>query len=604
MKIQCQSCQAKYTIADEKVVGKVVKIRCKKCSSTIVINGNEMRAEMRPEMRPSDEQSDTHAFDFASQHNQQWTVNVADGDQRTMTAQEIVAEYRAGTLNDETYCWKEDMPDWLPLHEIESLYSAIRLPSQVSFQEDPQAAAAVPAPPLVEAPQAPLFGQNEPSQPSPSPFAGHADESSEKSAGPFASEAPSAAPMPATPALPAIAIQEAAAAPATTAPAPAAAAPAAAARRGGGRGQGADLFGNAARAGSDDDILTGMPRSSGGSSVAPATEEKLTGQRNESSVLFSLSALTEAAKNEAAPTNRNSTATADGSGLIDIRALSASISSNEKKDTKARIDDIMNLSGGGAFGTALAAPILAPSPLETADSTAAAGSKNSKALLWGLLGMGALIAAAIIIAVILLLKPSTPSHADANPPTAAVPPPTETTPTTAPTEDNTPPPPGTGQANPVPTPNATQAPPTTGGRQRGGPAPRGAVPGRTPESPRPPNATQPGLDDAIRNAVRPQNDAPRANAGGGATAPFDRGAASGALSSVNVQSCKKADGPTGTGHVKVTFTPDGSVSTAIVDSGPFQGTAVGGCVAGKYRGARVPAFSGGPVAVGKSFTIN
>ena len=35
MKIQCQSCQAKYTIADEKVLGKVVKIRCKKCGATV-----------------------------------------------------------------------------------------------------------------------------------------------------------------------------------------------------------------------------------------------------------------------------------------------------------------------------------------------------------------------------------------------------------------------------------------------------------------------------------------------------------------------------------------------------------------------------------------
>ena len=41
MKIACQSCQAKYTIADEKVVGKVVKIRCKKCGSTIVVNGQD-----------------------------------------------------------------------------------------------------------------------------------------------------------------------------------------------------------------------------------------------------------------------------------------------------------------------------------------------------------------------------------------------------------------------------------------------------------------------------------------------------------------------------------------------------------------------------------
>ncbi len=41
MKITCQSCQAKYTIADEKVAGKTVKIKCKKCGATIVVHGNE-----------------------------------------------------------------------------------------------------------------------------------------------------------------------------------------------------------------------------------------------------------------------------------------------------------------------------------------------------------------------------------------------------------------------------------------------------------------------------------------------------------------------------------------------------------------------------------
>ena len=49
MKIACQSCQAKYTIADEKVVGKVVKIRCKKCGTTIVVNGQEGAAPERDE---------------------------------------------------------------------------------------------------------------------------------------------------------------------------------------------------------------------------------------------------------------------------------------------------------------------------------------------------------------------------------------------------------------------------------------------------------------------------------------------------------------------------------------------------------------------------
>ena len=40
MKIVCDACSAKYSIADEKVKGKVFKIRCKKCSNIIVVRGN------------------------------------------------------------------------------------------------------------------------------------------------------------------------------------------------------------------------------------------------------------------------------------------------------------------------------------------------------------------------------------------------------------------------------------------------------------------------------------------------------------------------------------------------------------------------------------
>ena len=39
MKIICDTCGAKYSIADEKVRGKVFKIRCKKCSEIIVVRG-------------------------------------------------------------------------------------------------------------------------------------------------------------------------------------------------------------------------------------------------------------------------------------------------------------------------------------------------------------------------------------------------------------------------------------------------------------------------------------------------------------------------------------------------------------------------------------
>jgi predicted Zn finger-like uncharacterized protein len=44
MKIVCDSCGAKYSIADEKVAGKIFKIRCKKCSSVLEVRGDQTGA--------------------------------------------------------------------------------------------------------------------------------------------------------------------------------------------------------------------------------------------------------------------------------------------------------------------------------------------------------------------------------------------------------------------------------------------------------------------------------------------------------------------------------------------------------------------------------
>ena len=121
MKITCQACQAKYTIADEKVLGKIVKIRCKKCGSTIVVNGADPSAGAG---------SPSHLADGADApvdpSQDDWTVNVAEGDQRTMKEDEIVAAFVAGVVDDETYCWRDGMADWAPLREIPGLQAACR----------------------------------------------------------------------------------------------------------------------------------------------------------------------------------------------------------------------------------------------------------------------------------------------------------------------------------------------------------------------------------------------------------------------------------------------------------------------------------------------
>jgi predicted Zn finger-like uncharacterized protein len=559
MKIACQSCQAKYTIADEKVLGRVVKIRCKKCGATIVINGNEV-SEAGAQPPPLEDTAQANAapgYDYAAQQaGEQWTVNVADGDQRTMTAAEIVSQFRAGVVNDETYCWKDGMADWLPVREIDSLAAScgIAAGAPPEAPPEPQAAAGMGG----------LFGGG--GTPYPSPMAASAEANG--GGGLFGGTA---------------------------------AAPAPAARRAG-RAAGADLFGAAAEAGGENDVMTSAPQG------APAMHEdgKLTGQRNENSVLFSLTALTQNAPKDEGPAPPG-----DGSGLIDLRALASTMAPNNESQ-RNHVDDIMNLGGGGAFSAALAAPVLAP-PLET--DTGLGGYPSQQAgnrkLMIALIAVG-MVAIGLMVVIFLALKPkpetampgtegtaSTGAGAGAvaNNPTASAPAAT----------DSTPPPTATTAAPPDTA--VAAAKPATAGRHGGGgnwsgaSAPQGD---NTPKANVPPPSQPPaGFESAIKQAAGDNGSGPsQAAATPASTAPFDRGAAAAALGAINVASCKRADGPTGGGHVAVTFAPSGGVVSAVVDQPPFAGTVVGGCVAGKFRGARVPAFGGGNIKVGKSFAIN
>lgn len=55
--------------------------------------------------------------------------------------------------------------------------------------------------------------------------------------------------------------------------------------------------------------------------------------------------------------------------------------------------------------------------------------------------------------------------------------------------------------------------------------------------------------------------------------------------------------------MKVTFRPSGTVSVVNVEA-PYGGAATGACIAQRFRGASVPAFTSGPITVGKSSTID
>ncbi|MEO7110587.1 MAG: zinc-ribbon domain-containing protein, partial [Polyangiaceae bacterium] len=274
MKISCQSCAAKYTIADEKVVGKVIKIKCKKCGATIVVNGNDPAAlaqQIASEAASFDDNAQTQligqgaAAGLASPD--EWTVSVTDDDQQTMTTDQVVAAYAQGTIQGDTYVWRDGMADWLPLAEVSEL-----------------------------APMLAGHGSNGHASPYASP---PAQSGSFGSGGGGAYETTGAMPSPQLPV--------------------AAAMPAA--RKANARGS-VDLFGSREE-----------PQSAAATAANSAAHN--IGERNETSVLFSLSALT---------------AAEDAAKKPEPKRSSFQMSND-------RVDDILSLGGGSA------APMLAPPPM-------------------------------------------------------------------------------------------------------------------------------------------------------------------------------------------------------------------------------------------------
>jgi predicted Zn finger-like uncharacterized protein len=539
MKITCQSCQAKYTIADEKVLGKIVKIRCKKCSSTIVVNGSD--ASGAAVYGSQDAASDAGG---QAGGDEGWTVNVGEGDQRTMTDAEIVGAFQSGAIGGETFCWKDGMSDWLPLREIDALFDACN------------ATRAIPSPVADASSATRVHGRG------------------------ATADVPAAA--------------QYAAAPASSGNG---AANGGTARRAGGRAAGADLFHGAAQAGSEEEVMTSAPAGTPQAFDDPKPMGAPTGARNENSVLFSLSALTSKG-NDRPPAVPG----VEASGLIDIRQLSAQMGRGDDKK-RSRVDDIMNLSSGGAFNGALSAPVLAAPSVDQYSGPAAgdAPAEKSKTVIFLALGAAAFVIVAAVGATFLLMHKGTDadgaSAAAAAAPSASAAPAVAagTAPAATATASAAAEPSAAETAAAAPTAAATAAEPNTAAA---------APPAAAAEHLAPVAHPQQAVAAAAPVHIAAPAAAPAPAGGGDVAFNFGEAKAKLGAAAASTQSCKKPDGPVGTGRVVVVFAPSGGAQTATLQGPPFDGTPTGACVAARFRGVHVPPFSGSPFSVTKSFTIN
>ena len=395
MKITCQSCSAKYTIADEKVQGKVAKIRCRKCGETIVVNGQgaaEGAAAMATTAPLQDVDTDGDIT---------YTVSVAEDDQRPMAPVEIARAYASGLINLETYVWTDGMEDWLALGEIPALAK------------------------LVEKASVPVAAAAKPTAASAS-----ASASASAGAGLFA-----VTPTPFT-----------AVAAATTPVQIPMATPTPAARRDGVRNR-VDLFGTPTQPEEEDEpTRIGSPAAL----MSLANEEpdararqqpqyqpqyqpqqpssahsdatSMTGARNEQSVLFSLNALVQS-EQKAKPSRSN-----DDSGLIDLAALAKAA---ESTGSNASAPLPMNPMMGGSVlgGPVLGGSLLQAPPLGAAGFSVPPPPAKNKLGLYLILASILLAAGGIIMAIILTSKKDDADPTAATAPSAiAAPVPTETTP--------------------------------------------------------------------------------------------------------------------------------------------------------------------------------
>jgi predicted Zn finger-like uncharacterized protein len=547
MKIVCESCGAKYSIADEKVAGKVFKIRCKKCSAVIVVKGES----------PEGEES-TRVYDYGAEAV--WHVVVAGEQQGPFAPRQIGELLSENKIDWEAYVWREGMDGWQPAREVETLVSAVMADSQGAGS-----------------PKAAAYGTGQ-------VFGG----SSDMGADPFASDDGG---------LSGVMAQQAAS--------------------GGGGGGGADLFAKSARSpfsGSSDDEER-APVAASGSSPRVHQGEALTGQRNENSVLFSLSNLqalaTGSGSTPTATSARPGMAAGEGSGLIDIRALASATQSVSDKPNGSSRDKVEDLLSVGAGGAGFSAASFAVAPVsEKADT--------GKLILVGMAAAILLLGGAVTYLV--LRQPAQQVIA------ATAPAPTDTAAA-----------PAAGQAVAAPTPQA-QAPEATGEREpsdaedapsgraeheresarraegsgpkRGGrDAPKAAdkpEPTAAPEpAPTPKKSGDQSIDDLLSGALgKPSKPAAAAKPVGETRPPTpSRDDVLTALKSVAPKVSACGGGQSGLATAKISVAGSTGRVTGVDVSGQFAGTPVASCVAKEVGKAKFPRFATPTFAVTFPFKI-
>jgi predicted Zn finger-like uncharacterized protein len=125
MKFICENCHTKYSIADDRVHGRVLKIRCKTCDHVITVR-EERIFELEPDPEP-EPQDRTVISSEPRPSEDEWFVSF-DGEQEgPMTLAAALERVRAEVpRGKDAHAWRPGFFVWLPVEEVSEFAPALK----------------------------------------------------------------------------------------------------------------------------------------------------------------------------------------------------------------------------------------------------------------------------------------------------------------------------------------------------------------------------------------------------------------------------------------------------------------------------------------------
>ncbi len=129
MKFVCESCHTKYSIADEKVRRKILKIRCKTCSNVITVReptGGIIDAAIPAPAVAGGKPSPPRAPPIPGRGPAEWHLAVAGEQHGPFDRVELVRRLAALVVGADVHIWREDFDGWKSPEDVPEVYKEVQ----------------------------------------------------------------------------------------------------------------------------------------------------------------------------------------------------------------------------------------------------------------------------------------------------------------------------------------------------------------------------------------------------------------------------------------------------------------------------------------------